>query len=76
MPERISNRERTLQSIADGFGGDLKRRRPASPSNPHLYQCGCEWRRNDPEAVRNGVTGDVIFECAFHASVTRRGDNA
>ena len=49
-------KEQTQQSIADGFGGDLFRRRMVSEN---AYQCGCEWKREPGY-------GDVLHECVFH----------
>jgi hypothetical protein len=54
------NRERTEQSIRDGFGGDSYRRIEVSPG---VYQCGCRWERDLQY-------GDVLRECVFHRRLT------
>jgi len=67
--KKLSPKERTLQSIKDGFGGDPYRRIEVSPG---IYQCGCKWIYLDNEEVCEGtfVTGDVLIECPFHKFIT------
>ena len=64
-----SARERTQQSLNDGFGGDTYRRREIAPG---LYQCGCRWARAEdvPEAYEAGARGDVLLQCPIHAAAT------
>lgn len=64
------SKNRTEQSLADGFGGDSYRRREVSDG---VYQCGCHWvRYEEPVEVIEGVfvRGDVLVECPFHKTIT------
>jgi hypothetical protein len=67
--KKLSPKERTLQSIKDGFGGDSYRRKEVSPN---LYQCGCKWVHLEHEEVCEGIfiTGDVLIECPLHKFIT------
>jgi len=67
--KKLSPKERTLQSIKDGFGGDSYRRIEVSPG---IYQCGCRWIRLENEEVCEGtfITGDVLIECPFHKFIS------
>lgn len=69
MIERHVNRLRTQQSIRYGYGGDLLRRKFTGDR----AQCGCEWRRDDPQALADGVRGDVLWPCVFHAQANQKG---
>ena len=57
-------RERTEQSVRDGFGGDHYRRIHTSADG---YQCGCRWERQK-------LYGDVLVQCPFHRFVSEHLD--
>jgi hypothetical protein len=56
----MTPREKTQQSIKDGFGGDTYRRIEISPG---VYQCGCKWERQEK-------WGDVLVQCPIHRAAT------
>ena len=52
----MTPREKTAKSLADGYGGDIYRRRFVGD----VAQCGCRWQRF-------AAFGDVLILCPMHA---------
>lgn len=58
----MTPRERTEQSIKDGFGGDTYRRR----FDGDVAQCGCAW-------TKEPGYGDVLKLCPIHERHSKTG---